>query len=91
MSHKDTMSLNYTNCNGMDHNIFIDNKSTTYPKFSQKSLNTDDKYIENKKKLVKPKKMLLNGVPMAHFLLIYQIESFFPLLPHQHQKILVLQ
>lgn len=56
MSHKDTMSLNYTNCNGMDHNIFIDNKSTTYPKFSQKSLNTDDKYIENKKKLVKPKK-----------------------------------
>lgn len=71
MSHKDTMSLNYTNCNGMDHNIFIDNKSTIYPKFSQKSLNTDDKYIENKKKLVKPKKMLLNGVPMAHFLLIY--------------------
>ena len=56
MSHKDTMSLNYTNCNGMDHNIFIDNKSTIYPKFSQKSLNTDDKYIENKKKLVKPKK-----------------------------------
>ena len=70
MSHKDTMSLNYTNCNGMDHNIFIDNKSTIYPKFSQKSLNTDDKYIENKKKLVKPKKMLLNGVLMAHFLLI---------------------
>ena len=69
MSHKDTMSLNYTNCNGMDHNIFIDNKSTTYPKFSQKSLNTDDKHIENKKKLVKPKKILLNGVLMAHFLL----------------------
>ena len=51
MSHKDTMSLNYTNCNGMDHNIFIDNKSTTYPKFSQKSLNIDDKYIENIKSL----------------------------------------
>ena len=26
--------------------------------------------IENKKKLVKPKKMLLDGVPMAHFLLV---------------------
>ena len=70
MSHKDTMLLNYTNCNGMDHNIFIDNKSTIYLKFLQKSLNTDDKYIENKKKLVKPKKMLSNGVLMAHFLLI---------------------
>ena len=71
MSHKDTMSLNYTNCNGMDHNIFIDNKLIIYPKFSQKCLNTDDKYMENKKKLVKPKKMLLNGVIMAHFLLMF--------------------
>ena len=70
MSHKDTMSLNYTNCNVMEHNIFIDNKLIIYPKFSQKCLNTDEKYIENKKKLVKPKKMLLNGVLMAHFLLI---------------------
>ena len=70
MSHKDTMSLNYTNCNGMDHNIFIDNKLTIYPKFSLKYLILDEKYTENKKKLVKPKKMLLNGVPMAHLLLI---------------------
>ena len=70
MSHKDTMSLNYTNCNGMDHNIFIDNKSINYSKFLQKYLIIDEKYIENKKKLVKPKKMLLNGVLMAHFLLI---------------------
>ena len=69
MSHKDTMSLNYTNCNEMDHNIFIDNKLIIYPEFSQKCLNIDEKYIENKKKLVKPKKMLLNGVLMAHFLL----------------------
>jgi len=70
MSHKDTMSLNYTNCNGMDHNIFIDNKSINYSKFLQKYLIIDEKYIENKKKLVKQKKMLLNGVLMAHFLLI---------------------
>ena len=70
MSHKDTMSLKYTICNGMDHNIFIDNKSTTYPKFSQKSLNTDEKYIENKKKLVKPKKHVVkwstNGTLIAN-------------------------
>ena len=64
------MSLNYTNCNGMDHNIFIDNKSINYSKFLQKYLIIDEKYIENKKKLVKQKKMLLNGVLMAHFLLI---------------------
>ena len=70
MSHKDTMSLNYTSCNGMDHNIFIDNKSINYSKFLQKYLIIDEKYIENKKKLVKQKKMLLNGVLMAHFLLI---------------------
>ena len=56
MSHKDTMSLNYTNCNGMDHNIFIDNKSINYSKFLQKYLIIDEKYIENKKKLVKQKK-----------------------------------
>lgn len=71
MSHKDTMSLNYTNCNEMDHNIFIYNKLTIFRKFSQKCLNIDEKYIESKKKLVKPKKMLLNGVLMAHFLYIY--------------------
>ena len=56
MSHKDTMSLNYTNCNGMDHNIFINNKLTIYLKFSQKCLNTDEKYIENKKKISKTEK-----------------------------------
>ena len=55
----------------MEHNIFIDNKLIIYPKFSQKCLNIDEKYIENKKKLVKPKKMLLNGVIMAHFLLMF--------------------
>ena len=75
MSQKDTMSLNYTNCNEMDHNIFIDNKLTIYLKFAQKCLNIDEKYIENKKKLVKPKKMLLNGVLMAHFLLIHSINK----------------
>ena len=54
----------------MDHNLCIDNKLTFYSKLSPKSFSIEDKLIKNKKKLVKPKKMLLNGVPMAHLLLI---------------------
>ena len=70
MSHKDTMSLNYTDCNGMVHNPCADNKLMNYLKLSQKCLNIDEKYIGNKKKLVKPKKMLLDEVLMAQLLLI---------------------
>ena len=70
MSHKDTMSLNYTNCNGMVHSSFVDFRMKVSLKLSQNCYYLDDKNIENKKKLVKQKKMLLDGVPMAHFLLI---------------------
>ena len=70
MSHKDTMSLNYTNCNGMVHSSFVDLRMKDSSKLSQNCYCLDDKNIENKKKLVKQKKMLLDGVPMAHFLLI---------------------
>ena len=56
MSHKDTMSLNYTDCNVMGHNLCIDNKLTFYLKLSPKCFSIEDKIIKNKKKLVKSKK-----------------------------------
>ena len=69
MSHKDTMSLNYTSCNGMVHNFFADEGLVVYPKFLQTCHYIDEKCIKIKK-ISKIKKMLLNGVSMAHFLLI---------------------
>ena len=49
MSHKDTMSLNYTNCNGMVHNFFADEGLIVYPKFLQKYYYIDEKSIKIKK------------------------------------------
>ena len=49
MSHKDTMSLNYTNCNGMVHNFFADEGLMIYIKFLQKCHYIDEKCIKIKK------------------------------------------
>ena len=49
MSHKDTMSLNYTNCNDMVHNFSADEGLTVYPKILQKCHYIDYKCIKIKK------------------------------------------
>ena len=69
MYQKDTMSLNNTNCNELDHRFFYGKQKTIFMNSILFLFSIDEKYKKMKKKLVKSKEMLPNRERVAHFLL----------------------
>ena len=69
MYQKDTMSLNNTNCNELDHRFSYGKQKNIFMNSILFLINIDEKYKKMKKKLVKSKEMLPNRERMAHFLL----------------------